>query len=234
MLEHVGVHRRRQQDRRPGREVERAQEVVGNAVGELADDVRRGRRDEQQPDARGQRDVLDVRVGAARELIGDHAAPGDRLERHFPDESAGGARQDRRDVVAALLQLTRDLDRLVGADAAGDAEGDVGHVTPSGSVGNLLDLAFANFLLGEPHQLFIAGCPRGAAPQELLGARASQHDEFKRVGNLQSCRSLQILSQERLHDSFSPRSHRPLPGPLRQHDRRQPVTHGSSSSLMTT
>ena len=62
-----------------------------------------------------------------RELVGDDAAPGDRLERHLADEAARRPRHDRGDVVAALLQPARDLDRLVGADAAGDAERDQGH-----------------------------------------------------------------------------------------------------------
>ena len=60
-------------------------------------------------------------------LVGDHAAPRDRLERQRADEPPRRARHDRDDVVAALLQPARDLDGLVGADAAGDAEGDEGH-----------------------------------------------------------------------------------------------------------
>ena len=80
------VHRRRHQHRRSCREVERGQEIVGDAVGELADDVRRGRRDQQQVDVGRQRDVLDVGVRAARELVGDHPAPRDRLEGHLADE----------------------------------------------------------------------------------------------------------------------------------------------------
>ena len=41
-----------------------------------------------------------------------------------PTKRVADARHDGDDVVAALLQAARDLDRLVGADAAGDAEGD--------------------------------------------------------------------------------------------------------------
>ena len=62
MLEHVGVHRRSEQHRSPGRQVERGQEVVRDPVGELAYEVGGRRRDQQQPDVGRQRDVLDVGV----------------------------------------------------------------------------------------------------------------------------------------------------------------------------
>ena len=81
-------------------------------------DVGGRRRHQQQIDGRGERDVLDVGVGARLPLIGDHLAARDRLERERPDEAAGRARHDGDDVVALLLQAARDLDRLVGADAA--------------------------------------------------------------------------------------------------------------------
>ena len=92
VLEHLRVHRRREQHRRARRRVERRQEVVGDAVGELADDVGGRRRDQQQIDRRGERDVLDVGVRAGLELIGDDVAPGDRLERERADEAASPAR----------------------------------------------------------------------------------------------------------------------------------------------
>ena len=68
--------------------------------------------------------MLDVGVGAGRELVGDDAPARDRLEGERPDEPRGRLRHDGDDVVAALLQAARDLDGLVGADAAGHAEGD--------------------------------------------------------------------------------------------------------------
>ena len=43
------------------------------------------------------------------------------------DEARRRVRHDGDDLVAALLQPARDLDRLVGADAAGDAERDQSH-----------------------------------------------------------------------------------------------------------
>src|SRR5437870_3324594 len=42
--QHVRVHRGSQQDRSLRREVQRAEEIIRDAVGELADDVRRTRR----------------------------------------------------------------------------------------------------------------------------------------------------------------------------------------------
>ena len=41
-----------------------------------------------------------------------------------PDEPRSGMRHHGDDIVAALLQAARDLHGLVGADAAGDSEGD--------------------------------------------------------------------------------------------------------------
>ncbi len=128
VLEHLRVHGRRDEDGRAGRRVERGQKIVGDSVGELADDVGRGGRDEQQIDRRGQRDVLDVGVGARLELVGDDAPARDGFEGDRPDETRRRRRHDGDDLVAARLQPARDFDRLVGADAAGHAERDQRHV----------------------------------------------------------------------------------------------------------
>ena len=79
MLEHLGVHRRSKQHRCAGCGVERGQEVVGDAVRQLGDDIRGGRRDQEKVDGRRQGDVLDVGVRARLELIGDDAALRDRF-----------------------------------------------------------------------------------------------------------------------------------------------------------
>ncbi len=122
MVEHLAVHRGGEQHRRPRGRVERGQEIVGEPVGQFADDVRGGRGDEQQVDRGREGDVLDVGVGSRLELAGDDATARDRLERQGADEIGGGGRHDRHDVVSALLQPARDLDRLVGADAACDTK----------------------------------------------------------------------------------------------------------------
>ena len=127
VLEHLRVHRRRDQHRRARRRVQRRQEIVGDPVGELADEVGGGRGDEQQIDRRRERDVLDVGVHPRLELIGDDAAARDRLERDRADKARRRVRHHGDDLVAALLQPARDLDGLVGADAAGDAERDQSH-----------------------------------------------------------------------------------------------------------
>ena len=79
----------------------------------------------------GNRDVLDVGVHPRLPLRRDHRTPRDRLERHRADEPRRRPRHHGDDVVPALLQPAAHLDRLVGADAAGHAEGDQGHVNPN-------------------------------------------------------------------------------------------------------
>src|SRR2546423_282099 len=87
VLEHVGVHRRREQHRRTRGGIERREEIVREAVREFGDDVGGGRRDEEKVDRRGERDVFDVGVGARRELIRDDLTTGDRLEGDRPDKA---------------------------------------------------------------------------------------------------------------------------------------------------
>ena len=101
VLEHVRVHRRRHQDRRARRQVQRAQEVVGDTVSELADDVGGRGGDQQEFGFGGERDVLDVRVRAAGELVGDDRTPGNGFERELADELARRAGHDGGHVVAA-------------------------------------------------------------------------------------------------------------------------------------
>ena len=124
MLEHLRVHGRREEHGRTRREIQRRQEIVRDSVGELANDVRCGRRDDEQPDAGGERDVLDIGIRAARELIRDHRPSRNRFERQLAHEPPRRAGHDRSDLVAAFLQPPRDFDCLVGANSAGYAESD--------------------------------------------------------------------------------------------------------------
>ena len=121
VLEHKRVHGRREEQRRARGRIERGEEVVGDAVGQLADDVRRRRRDEKQINRRRDGDVLDVGVRARRELIGDDLAARDRLEGDRAHETRGRVRHDGDDLVAVLLQAARNFDGLVGPDTAANA-----------------------------------------------------------------------------------------------------------------
>ncbi len=127
VLEHVRVHRRRHEHRGLRGEVQRRQEVVGDAVGEFAEDVRGRRRDDEQVDARCERDVLDVGIRAGLELALQHAMPRDRLEGELADELPRRARHDRDHVVPKLLEAAHHFDRFVGADSAAHADSNHGH-----------------------------------------------------------------------------------------------------------
>jgi hypothetical protein len=132
MFEHVRVHRRRDKHRRFRREVQRGQKIVGDAVGELADDICGRGGDDEEIDGGRHRDVLNTRtrpfdVGPGLELVRQHLVPGDRLECQLADEPPSGARHDDHHVVSLLLQTAHDFDGLVGADPAADADSNHGH-----------------------------------------------------------------------------------------------------------
>ena len=68
--------------------------------------------------------MLDVGVGAWGELIGQNFVPGNGLERERPHKLPRVTRHHGDDIVTLFLQAARHFDGLVGADAAGNAEGD--------------------------------------------------------------------------------------------------------------
>ena len=116
-LPHPRVHGGRDEDRAVVGEDRLGQHVVGEPVGEPRHRVRRQRRDDDQVGALQVRDTDPPARGAA----------GERVERLGGDESLGAARRQRQDVVARADEQADDLARLVGRDAAGDAEDDPRH-----------------------------------------------------------------------------------------------------------
>ena len=92
------------------------QDVVGEPVGEPGHRVRGQGRDHDQVGA------LQVRVG-----IGGRRPARERVERLGRDEPLRPARRKRQDVVPGGDEQPDELTRLVGGDAAGDAEDDAGH-----------------------------------------------------------------------------------------------------------
>ncbi len=100
VLPHLGVHGRGHHHRTSGREQRVREEVVGEAVRGLGQQVGRGGRDDDEvgvlsePDVRHLVDVL--------EDVGAHGSTRQRLPRGRADELQRGLRGDDRDVVAGL------------------------------------------------------------------------------------------------------------------------------------
>ena len=122
---HVRVHRGRGEYRCLCREQGRRQHVVGNARRGLGDDVGRRRRDQHGVGKCGERDVLDVVVRYLGPHVSRHRLIADLAERQLRDEVLRAARHDDVDLGAGLAQTARDLDGLVGGDAARHAEHDL-------------------------------------------------------------------------------------------------------------
>jgi hypothetical protein len=96
--------------------------VVGDAVGELGDDVGGGGGDEQQVGAVGGLDVADLPGPLDLEQVGDDGAVGEHLERERAHEAPGVPGHDHGDTGLLLEQHADELGGLVGRDASGDAE----------------------------------------------------------------------------------------------------------------
>ena len=122
MLEHAGVHRGSDEERATRRERGHREEVVGEPVRELREDVRGGGRDDEEVRSVGEADVQDVRL-LAPEIRGG-GPPREGLERERRDEAGRGGRQDRVHARAGLRQQARELGGLVRGDGAADAEED--------------------------------------------------------------------------------------------------------------
>ena len=114
---------------RGGGEIERAEEIVGDALGELGDGVGGGRSDQQRVDGLRDRDVFDGGVevgllGRRAEHAGDDLLAGERGEGQRADELLRRGGHDDLHAHAALLQLANDFGGLVGGDAAAYAQCD--------------------------------------------------------------------------------------------------------------
>jgi hypothetical protein len=127
VFEHVRVHRGRHEHRRFGSQIERRQEVVGDPVGELSENVGGRGRDDEEVDARRQRDVLDIRIGSRLELARQHAVARDGLEGELADELARRTGHHGDHVVPLFLEAAHHFNRFVGADSAAYADSNHGH-----------------------------------------------------------------------------------------------------------
>src|SRR2546426_146599 len=122
VVPHPAVHGRRDQHGTAGGEEDRGQEVVGDAVRRLGQEVGGGRRDHDGVRALGQGHVLHC-VGALRiEEVREHGPAGERAEGEGADELARVLGQADGGAGAERGELAQEVYRLVGRDGPGDAE----------------------------------------------------------------------------------------------------------------
>jgi hypothetical protein len=119
VLPHAHVHCRRDKDWAAERDHRLREDVVCEAVCELRERVRRKRRDHEQIG------VHEVRIEVARRL-----APREGLEGVRRDEALRVGREEGRDLVTRLHEQPDELARLVGRDAACDADQNASHEAP--------------------------------------------------------------------------------------------------------
>ncbi len=120
VFEHRRVHRRRDDERNARRERGVGEQIVGDPVRQLRDDVGRGRNDREHLRLAHQRDVRD-RFGALPHR-GPHAPPRQGRKSGRADEVLCLLGEDHVEFGAALHQAARERGCFVGRDAAGHAE----------------------------------------------------------------------------------------------------------------
>ena len=131
MVPHVHVHRRSHNDRRCRGKVQRGQKVSGHSLREVGKNISSSWGYHERIDRLRDRDVFDGRVDVGfmrfvrREHAGDDFLSGKRGKGEGSNELLGGPRHHDLHADAVILQEADDLCRLVGCNAAGDAEGDL-------------------------------------------------------------------------------------------------------------
>ena len=88
---HQVVHRRRDPDRRRGREAQGREQIVGAALGEAGQKIRASRRHQHQLGPAREFDVAHRGLGRLIPQLAAHRSPRQRLERHRRDKAAAAA-----------------------------------------------------------------------------------------------------------------------------------------------
>ena len=128
VLPHIDVHRRSHQDRRGGGQIHGGEEVVGDAVGELGQDVGGGGSDDHGVGPLRLADVLDGgivgAVGGSGVIpqAGDDLVAGERGKSERLHELAGRLGHDDMDFEGLALQRAHQFGRLVSCNSAGDSD----------------------------------------------------------------------------------------------------------------
>src|SRR5439155_11461573 len=103
-------------------EEERREEIVGDAVGGLGEEVGRRGRDDDRVGALGERHVLDGVLALRIEEVRQHRPAGERAEGERAHELARVLGEAHGDGGAEPGQLAQEVDGLVRGDRPGDAE----------------------------------------------------------------------------------------------------------------
>ena len=121
---HAGVHGRRHDHRGAAGARDGGHRVDDQSGGELAEQVRRGRSQDDRVGRLGQLDVGDLVLGVELEDVVEHGPVGEAGEGERADEAGGRRGHGHVDHRAALLEQAHQRHGLVGGDAAGDADHD--------------------------------------------------------------------------------------------------------------
>ena len=126
MIEHIAIHGRRQQQRTSCRQRAHCQQVVRHALRQLRQCMGSDGRDDQQIGGFCQTDVRNVAgqlacIAALPQFFVDRP-PRNRLEGQRAHESLGSRSHDDIDLGVGVSQLTGQIDRFVGGNAATDAQ----------------------------------------------------------------------------------------------------------------
>ena len=122
VLPHLHVHGGRDEQRPAAREAQARQQVVGEAIGELGDEVRRCRGDRDELAVAREFDVAHGVADPRIPQIAPHRLAGKRLQSRRRDEARRRLRHRDPHVGSATHEQPRELGRLVGGDATGQPE----------------------------------------------------------------------------------------------------------------
>ena len=122
VFEHVGVHGGRDELGAGRGQRDGGQHVVGLTVGQLGDNIGRGRGDEHQICRVGKADMGHVVLEVAVKRIDLAAAAGQRLKHQRRDKLSGVFRHKNVYIRAQLDECMRHVGHFVGGNAPGDAE----------------------------------------------------------------------------------------------------------------
>ena len=122
VLEHLRVHRRGDEHGRSGGGVQRGQEVVGDPIGELPDDVGGRGREQDQLRPVAELHVRLRRTGRQPQTSQNRVAC-DALKRRGTDETGSRRRHRNTHLAPSLCERGGEVDHLVRGDAAGYEQG---------------------------------------------------------------------------------------------------------------